>query len=159
MRDISLKRSEILDPPGRKYWPIYKGRDGCRSPMQWNDEPFAGFSNTRPWLPVHPDYAQRNVAAQQADPHSMFNFTKDLLRLRKETPALRRGSYTPLQTPHGTLAYIRQTDDQSVLVAMNFSKRQVNMDQPAGDWRVIFSTAEDARGSLSPYQIQLFIKK
>ena len=44
MRDISLKHSEILDPPGKKYWPFYKGRDGCRSPMQWNDSSYAGFS-------------------------------------------------------------------------------------------------------------------
>jgi len=42
MRDISLRRSEILDPPGKKYWPVYKGRDGCRSPMQWSDAPSAG---------------------------------------------------------------------------------------------------------------------
>jgi len=158
MRDISLKRSEILDPPGRKYWPIYKGRDGCRSPMQWNDGPHAGFSATRPWLPVHPDYARRNVAAQQADPGSMFNFTKNLLNVRKETPALRRGSFLPLETPRGTLAYIRETDDQSVLVRMNFSKSQVNIAEPAAPWREIFTTSEGGQGALTPYEIQLFVK-
>ncbi len=51
MRDISLPRREILDPPGRRYWPLYKGRDGCRSPMQWEAARNAGFSAGRPWLP------------------------------------------------------------------------------------------------------------
>ena len=88
MRDIRLTRSEILDPPGKKYWPLYKGRDGCRSPMQWNASPNAGFSTGKPWLPVNPDYTQRNVFAQQADPNSLFNFTKKLLSLRKSIPAL-----------------------------------------------------------------------
>jgi len=98
MRDIHLRRGEILDPPGQKYWPFYKGRDGCRSPMQWDAGAQAGFSTARPWLPVHPDYLQRNVAAQQADPGSLFHFTKKLLALRKAYPALRRGDYVPLET-------------------------------------------------------------
>ena len=86
MRDITLRRSEILDPPGRKYWPIYKGRDGCRSPMQWDSGVHAGFSTAKPWLPVHPDYPRRNVAAQQADPDSLFHFTKKLLGLAESLP-------------------------------------------------------------------------
>jgi alpha-glucosidase len=157
MRDISLKRSEILDPPGRKYWPIYKGRDSCRSPMQWNDGAYAGFSNTQPWLPVHPDFTQRNVAVQQADPDSMFNFTKKLLRLRREIPALVRGDFVPLETPQGMLAYLRRTEEQSVLVRMNFSKRRINLSQPDGNWHSVISTSEGSPSSLDPYEIQLSI--
>lgn len=70
MRDIRLRRSQIVDPPGKLYWPLYRGRDGCRGPMQWDDNPGAGFSTGLPWLPVNPDYRFRNVARQAEDPHS-----------------------------------------------------------------------------------------
>ncbi len=62
MRDIRVSRSQILDPIGRRYWPFFKGRDGCRAPMQWDTSANAGFSAAKPWLPVHPDYRERNVA-------------------------------------------------------------------------------------------------
>ncbi len=89
MRDIQLKRSEILDPPGKKILAGLQGPGtGCRSPMQWDDSPQAGFSTAKPWLPVHPDYLQRNVTAQQSRSDFSFNFTKKLLRLRKDIPAL-----------------------------------------------------------------------
>ena len=120
MRDIHLRRSEILDPPGQRYWPLYKGRDGCRAPMQWDASPYAGFSSVRPWLPLHPDYVQRNVLAQQADPGSLYHFTKKLLSLRKQLPALRQGDLIPVQAAGGVLAYLRSTEEQTVLVAINF---------------------------------------
>jgi alpha-glucosidase len=157
LRDIHLRHSEILDPPGKKYWPIYKGRDGCRSPMQWNDSTFAGFSTAKPWLPVHPNYIRRNVASQQADPDSLFNFTKKLLALRKEIPALRRGDFIPLETPPGMLAYLRQIEGQSVLVAMNFGGRNFKFTLPDGNWRVLLTTTKDSPGTLNPYEIQLLI--
>ncbi len=157
LRDIHLRRSEVLDPPGKKYWPIYKGRDGCRSPMQWNDSNFAGFSTVKPWLPVHPNYFRRNVASQQADPDSLFNFTKKLLTLRKEIPALCRGDFIPLETPPGMLAYLRRTVEQSVLVAANFSNRDMKFSLPNGHWRMLLTTAKGSPGTLTPHEIQILI--
>jgi alpha-glucosidase len=157
MRDIHLHRDEILDPPGKKYWPIYKGRDGCRSPMQWDDSTFAGFSNHKPWLPVHPDYLRRNVSSQQANPGSLHHFTKKLLALRKETPALCRGDFVPLPTSPGMLAYLRRSEGQSVLAAMNFSERQVRFSMPEGQWRILLTTSNGSTGVLAPHEIQLLI--
>jgi alpha-glucosidase len=157
LRDIHLRRNEILDPPGKKYWPIYKGRDGCRSPMQWDDSTFAGFSTSKPWLPVHSNYIQRNASSQQADPGSLFNFTKKLLSMRKEIPTLSQGDFIPLETPPGMLAYLRRTNEQSVLVALNFSNRNMRFLLPNGHWRVLMTTAKGSPGLLTPREIQFLI--
>jgi alpha-glucosidase len=161
MRDIHLRRSEILDPAGKPFWPLYKGRDGCRSPMQWNSSMNAGFSTARPWLPVNPDFAHRNVAAQQADPNSLFNFTRKLLALRKEYPALHRGDFTPLATPRGVLAYLRTSGEQTSLVALNFKGHTANF-TPAGEkWRLLFSSnadSESAVAPLSPYEVRVLVR-
>jgi alpha-glucosidase len=127
MRDIKLAREQIQDPVGKRYWPIVKGRDGCRSPMQWNAGPNAGFTQATidPWLPIHPDSSERNVVNQLANPDSLLIFYKSLIALRKETPALRSGMFTPIT--YGTrflLAYLRQLPNETVLVALNFSSRR-----------------------------------
>ncbi|GAB4505633.1 MAG: alpha-amylase family glycosyl hydrolase [Anaerolineales bacterium] len=142
MRDIALKRSEILDPPGKRFWPFYKGRDGCRSPMQWDDTPNAGFSASKPWLPVHPNFRARNVKAQQADPESLFHFTRQLLHLRRSHPALTRGNFTLLtEQPKDILAYLRETPEQKILVALNFRDKPVRWETlPAGRWQALLSS-------------------
>jgi alpha-glucosidase len=146
MRDILLKRCEILDPPGKKYWPFYKGRDGCRSPMQWDGSTHAGFSSAKPWLPVHSNYRTRNVEVQQADPNSMLNFTRAIINLRREMPALHRGDFKLLTAqPKDTLVYLRQTQEQTILVALNFKDRTVPLaNLPVGKWCLLYSTARDS---------------
>ena len=129
MRDIPIRRkSDVQDPVGKHYWPFYKGRDGCRSPMQWNGQSGSGFSNHLPWIPLHENHKFRNVQNQQQDPDSLLNFYKKLLQIRKQNPALRQGMYMPLTfDPRRLLAYVRQTSDQIVIVALNFSRRKVGL--------------------------------
>jgi len=123
MRNIPLKRSQIQDLIGKRYWPIFPGRDGCRAPFQWDDTPNAGFSKVRPWLPVHPDYTWRNVAAQSEDPDSLLTFYRRLLRLRREHTALRQGIFLSLTfDPRFVLGYLRQDASETILVALNFSR-------------------------------------
>ncbi len=128
MRDIPIRsRADVLDPVGKTFWPLMKGRDGCRAPMQWKAFPGAGFSSdgARPWLPIHPDHITRNVAVQDSDSHSLLNFYRDLIARRRAFPALREGMFQPLT--FGTrylMAYLRQTGEQTVLVALNFSGRR-----------------------------------
>ncbi|MDX9991245.1 MAG: alpha-glucosidase [Anaerolineales bacterium] len=121
LRDISLARHEILDPPGKYYWPFFKGRDGCRAPMQWDASPNAGFSQAKPWLKVHPNYTWRNAEAQQADPNSLFNFTRRLIGLRREHPALRAGRLDFLNAPGGVLAYTRSHPSEKLTVVLDFN--------------------------------------
>jgi alpha-glucosidase len=128
MRDIHLKRSELQDPVGIHYWPVPVGRDGCRSPMQWNDGKNAGFGDGKPWLKVHPNYHKRNVAAQEKDENSLLCFYKKLLAIRKATPALQKGMFIPLTyIPRAILAYSRVYEDQTVLVVLNFTGHKVRL--------------------------------
>ncbi|NMC28992.1 MAG: alpha-glucosidase [Pelolinea sp.] len=129
LRDIKLKKSEILDPVGHHYWPLYKGRDGCRAPMQWDDSLNAGFSTARPWLPVNPDYGVRNVQAQEKDDRSLLSLYKKMLRIRKEHIALMRGDFeVGTKYPANTLVYFRCTADEQIMVALNFGSRRKQID-------------------------------
>jgi len=169
MRDITLNRGQIMDPPGKKYWPFYKGRDGCRSPMQWSDEAYAGFSTIKPWLPVHPNYHQRNAAAQHEDAKSMLNFTRELIHLRKEYSALRRGEFVVLgNQPQDHIAFLRRQPGQTILVALNFKNHPTRVTLPQTiirrPWKVLLSThrteAPDvARDGLEldPYEVCLLM--
>ncbi|MBM3152275.1 MAG: alpha-glucosidase [Chloroflexi bacterium] len=137
MRNLRLRRSELMDPPGVKYWPLDIGRDGCRTPMQWDATPGAGFSSGRPWIRLHPNAAWRNVAIQDGDPGSLLNFTRQLLALRRASPALQRGEFVPpARTPPGLLVYQRRSPAGTVLVALNFTRWKRRMDLPPGAWRL-----------------------
>jgi alpha-glucosidase len=126
MRTSTPTRIEdVKDPVGRTGWPKDKGRDGERTPMQWDNSKDAGFSTAdNTWLPIPPSAAQYNVATEQRDSDSILNFYKRVISLRRELPALREGSYVAVNRDDpNVLAYLRKTADgsDSVLVALNMS--------------------------------------
>src|SRR5690606_3661495 len=82
----------LQDPYGVTFWPNFKGRDGCRTPMPWDGSALAGFTVGRPWLPVPAEHRALNVEAQDTDPHSVLNATRRFLRWRGHQPARRHGS-------------------------------------------------------------------
>ena len=143
MRDLKLKREQVMDPAGKFLWPFYKGRDGCRSPMQWDAMPQAGFTSGIPWLMLNPDYPQRNLAAQRNDSRSIYHLTRTLIALRKQTPALTSGDFKFLPTgSKNVLAYLRSTEQQKAAVVMNFSDQpvQINPSVLAGINKLLYST-------------------
>lgn len=118
------KRDEIQDPIGKIGWPKEKGRDGERTPMQWSSEKNAGFTTGAPWLPIPASARTRNVAVQSKDPESVLGFYRELLRLRHQFTALQEGTYAPLDQKHpAILAYLRKSESQTVLVALNMSAK------------------------------------
>ena len=112
---------EVRDPVGRRYWPLRKGRDGERTPMQWDSSAHAGFTTGTPWLPVPPSARTRHVVAQAADPSSLFNFYRKLTGLRRQSTALLDGDYTPVGSNPHVYAYLRRAPGQTMLVALNMS--------------------------------------
>ena len=114
------RREDVKDPIGRRGWPKEKGRDGERTPMQWNGAANAGFSNTKPWLPVPDSYHTHNVASELKDPNSILNFYKHVLALRHTNQELREGRYVPLnENDNNVLSYLRSYKGKAVLVVLN----------------------------------------
>jgi alpha-glucosidase len=144
MRQARIPRAEIVDPPGRRYWPFYGGRDGCRTPMQWDATPNAAFSAGKPWMRLSRDVDRINVERELADPDSLLNLYRRLIALRKVIPALHRGSYRPLfERPREVMAYLREHDRQQVLVCLNFASRPARFDPSEaddGEWKALLST-------------------
>jgi alpha-glucosidase len=145
MPNTLIPREELQDPIGIRYWPFYQGRDGCRTPMQWDAGENAGFTTGRPWLRLNTDYARRNVAEQQDDPWSVLNVYKRLIQLRKENTALQHGNIRFLvHRPVEGMAYLREANGQAILIALNFFGRELTLklDErlPAPYWTLRFST-------------------
>jgi len=128
------RREDVKDPIGKLGWPQEKGRDGERTPMQWDSSRNAGFSKAAPWLPVGPRFARYNVAAEQKDPDSILNFYRRLLALRHTDPALLDGKYVPLNEADAhVLAYLRSYKERRVVVLLNMSAeaRTIRLDVQA----------------------------
>jgi alpha-glucosidase len=114
---------DVHDPIGKKGWPQEKGRDGERTPMQWDAGKNAGFTTaTKSWLWIPDSASQVNVATASKDPNSILNWYKKLLALRRSNSAIRGGSY---ETVNGddpnVLSFLRQSEGEIVLVALNMS--------------------------------------
>jgi len=159
MRDIPIrKKSDVKDPIGKTFWPFFKGRDGCRSPMQWNDEVNAGFSEAEPWLPVNENFHQRNVQSQANDPNAILNLFKNLTSIRKNEPALQHGEFIPLvSNPKHILAYIRKYEKEQIAVILNFTSRELNFDLPKGTWISLFDnqTTVTKQLNIKPFQVRI----
>ena len=144
MKEANLKRSDIKDPVGLKWYPFYQGRDGCRTPMQWTAGLNAGFTDTKPWLPIGPEVEKRNVATQDRDPASLLNFYRKMINFRRSTPALQQGSYASFSegVPSDCYFFRRELDGKRFLIALNFSgeKRQSNLTRLAGKPQLLLST-------------------
>jgi alpha-glucosidase len=123
MENNDPKRPEdVKDSMGRLGWPREKGRDGERTPMQWNDSTYAGFSSATPWLPVDERYKSYNVETEKTDPQSILNYYRRLLEMRHKDRALLDGKYVALnENDPNVLSYLRTYKGRSVLVVLNMS--------------------------------------
>lgn len=146
----------VVDPQGVNAGT--PGRDPARTPMQWDNGPHAGFSTAAPWLPVSDDYATRNVAAQRTETTSMLTLLQRLLQLRRSSPALQSGSYHTLHAQgEGVFAYLRITEEERMLVVLNFTAIARPVDLSAADTTgtVLCSTHLDYTGEVNLAQVVL----
>jgi alpha-glucosidase len=145
MRNVVIPPERIQDPQEKNVPGLGLGRDPSRTPMQWDASPSAGFCppDVEPWLPLADDYQQVNVAVEREDPFSMLTFTRELLALRRSRSALNRGSYSALESgSQNCFAYLRNFDDERVVVALNTSDEpQLVRIAEDGEGRILLSTS------------------
>ena len=120
------RKEDVHDPIGKKGWPEEKGRDGERTPMQWDTSKNSGFSTAaKTWLWIPPSASTYNVAVESKEPDSILNFYKQLIALRRTNPAIRDGNYVTLNPDDpNVLSFLRKAGTSSVLVALNMSAQE-----------------------------------
>ncbi|MBN1572934.1 MAG: alpha-glucosidase [Deltaproteobacteria bacterium] len=143
MRNLHIKKQDLQDPVGIRYWPVPVGRDMARTPMQWDDTVGVGFTqSSKPWLPINPNRSYINVKAELKNKDSLLSFYRNLIWKRKGTPSLTSGSIEILRgTPKGIFAYRRVKGDDSRLVLLNFKgcKRTIAQNIIGGEKEVRYS--------------------
>ena len=134
LTEAELAFEDLADPYGIEFWPQFKGRDGCRTPMVWQASSHLGAFSTSPraWLPVPADHLARAVDVQQREPGSVLNFYRALIAFRKRHPALAKGAIAMVDAPAGVLAFVRTLNGESLLCVFNMREAQVIVPLPAG---------------------------
>jgi alpha-glucosidase len=148
MHQVPIAPDQVRDPFEKNVPGIGVGRDGCRTPMQWDATSHAGFSTAQPWLPLPDDYVRENAANLGAGKQSILSLYRALIKLRKETPALVSGAYVPLAAEGELLLYKRQDDEGSLLIALNLGNEplSVRSDSIGLSGEILLSTAMDREG-------------
>jgi alpha-glucosidase len=126
--DVPFER--IQDPYGKVLWPEFKGRDGCRTPMPWNDSPQGGFSSVEPWLPMQDSHRDLAVSQQQDDANSTLNALRTMLAFRRQHTALLDGDLTLVDVGETLLGFTRQKGDDTLLCVFNLTAEAQTVSLP-----------------------------
>jgi len=157
MKNTKIAKSSIKDPVGKRYWPFYSGRDKARTPMQWNDQQNAGFTNDKPWLPINKDFIENNIEKQKDNKDSLFNIYKALIYLRKIHKPLNAGDWKPLiYGSKGVLAYSREFENETIIVVLNFTsaRKKINL-KTNEELRILFSTHRNKSDEIQLENLQI----
>jgi alpha-glucosidase len=135
LHEAYVPYEDLQDPYGKRFWPKYRGRDGCRTPMAWlSDQMHGGFSNVKPWLPVAMEHLPMSVTNQQANPDSTFAFYRHMIGWRKRFPSLRKGTFEICETAADHVSFLRSHDGETMFCAFNLSRADLSVDLPMGEW-------------------------
>ncbi len=135
--EVELRRDQLRDPVGDLYYPLFKGRDGCRTPMPWDrGQPNLGFSTGTPWLPLGPAHAALSVAVQDRDPTSVLAFTRAMLKARQTHPSLRQADLQLLDAALPVIAFRRG----EILCVFNLGRVAADWTLPGNAQTLAFGT-------------------
>ncbi len=158
MVDGEIPAEMVHDPQELGKPGLGLGRDPERTPMQWDNGPNAGFTTGQPWLPLAADYPRTNVATERDDPASMLTLVRQLLALRRSSPALNVGGYTdvPSATPD-VFSFRREHGDERMLVVLNLGHepRVFTLSTATAAARIVLSTAPGRSGAVDLANLSL----
>ena len=133
LTEANIAFEDLQDPYGIRFWPKFKGRDGCRTPMIWESlDHQGGFTTGKPWLPVPQDQLPLAASAQESDSQSVLNAYRAALKMRKDHPAIARGGIKFLSSDNGLLLFERTLGESRVLCAFNFSAYEKHVPELPG---------------------------
>jgi alpha-glucosidase len=165
LQEADVPFEDIQDPYGKEFWPEFKGRDGCRTPMVWEDSNLnAGFSSGMPWLPVSHEQMRHSVAAQERDPGALLHHYRKAIAFRHAHKALTKGAHEGLAHTGTILHFLRVCEAETLFVAVNLSGQPAVMEMPEGQWHQIgqelgsAAPAPDGKLHLGPWQPALALR-
>ena len=158
---------DLQDPYGIEFWPEFKGRDGCRTPMVWEESNHnGGFSDaSRTWLPVAPEHLHQSVASQEDDPGALLHHYRRAIAFRQSHPALAKGGHDGVRHAGDVLYFTRSDGAQEIFCAFNLSDTPSDFALPGGTWVQIgaelgsASPSADGKLHLGPWQPCLALRR
>jgi alpha-glucosidase len=148
MHHAVISADQVRDPFEKNVPGIGVGRDGCRTPMQWDATKFAGFSEAEPWLPVPDNYRDQNVESCHEDKGSLYWLYRRLIDIRRKYVALAMGSYVPLKAQGDLLLFCRELGEERFLIALNMGPESIAVSSANNRilGRVVLSSFVDREG-------------
>jgi alpha-glucosidase len=125
MQQVSISPDQVRDPFEKNVPGIGIGRDGCRTPMQWEATKFAGFSGVEPWLPLADNFRDENVDSSRSDKSSLYWLYRRLFQCRRRHPVLATGAYRPVAASGDLLLFFRELGGDRVMIALNMGSEPV----------------------------------
>jgi alpha-glucosidase len=159
MRDVPIPFEEVQDPQGLNMPDKNLSRDPSRTPMQWDNTVYAGFTTGKPWLRLAATFSRSNVQLQKNDPYSMLSLYRRLVALRQQEPALYGGNYIPVAADPQALAYIRQAEGaSSFMIILNLSHRPCyfRLNQHPCKGRIVLATTPELEGQQINEAVNLY---
>jgi len=136
LTEADLAYQDLQDPYGIQFWPEFKGRDGCRTPMVWDSQVAqGGFSTVKPWLPVPVEHILRAVNVQQGDEHSVLEHYRRFLSFRKQHAAFAKGTIVFDEPQGDVLLFKRELERETILCMFNISAAEAAATVPDGHWQ------------------------
>ncbi|MEM7470183.1 MAG: alpha-amylase family glycosyl hydrolase [Pseudomonadota bacterium] len=150
---------DLQDPYGIEFWPEFKGRDGCRTPMVWEpSNQNGGFSGARPWLPVEPKHLTQSVANQERDDSALLHHYRAAIAFRHAHAALVNGAHSGVTAQGDVLSFTRENAGTRLFCAFNLSDTPAQISLPQGRWQAAGEAlggavaGPDGRCNLGPWQ-------
>ncbi|WP_092891108.1 alpha-glucosidase family protein [Roseicitreum antarcticum] len=164
--EAELRFEDLRDPYGIEFWPEFKGRDGCRTPIVWSPDLLNfGFSAGIPWLPMAREHVSLTVSDQERAPDALLHHYRKAIAFRHAHRALRAGDMTDLTVQGEVVSFVREHEGEVVLCAFNLSHDPAEFTLPPGNWLTVGSElnssgpSEDGNVHLGPWQPCLVLKR